>query len=115
MEPGKSDLVIYRGRTFRKTYVWKVNGVVQDLTGYTAKLQARPFIDSSDVLFELTTENGGIVITTGVNSQIDLYISKSATSDYDFSVGIQDLCLINGDTIPFTYGKVTLIKTSTDG
>lgn len=115
MEPGKSNLVIYRGRTFRKSYQWKINGVVQDLTGYTAKLQARPFIDSPDVLFELTTENGGIAIIPGVDSQIDLYISESDTADYDFSTGVQDLCLINTDVIPFTYGSVTLIKTSTDG
>lgn len=39
------------------------SGTVIDLTGYTARMQIRPFIASSTIIDELTTGNGRAVIT----------------------------------------------------
>lgn len=38
---------------------------VLDLTGCTARMQIRNKVSSPDILCELTTENGGIVIDGG--------------------------------------------------
>lgn len=42
------------------------DGTVTDLTGYTARMQARQYIEDTTVLngFDLTTENGGLEIVT---------------------------------------------------
>ena len=42
------------------------DGTVTDLTGYTAKMQAREYVEDTTVLdgFDLTTENGGLEIVT---------------------------------------------------
>ena len=46
MKPGKIDLDIYQGATFRKQLIWKLNKAVVDLTGYTARMQVREGFDT---------------------------------------------------------------------
>ena len=62
--PAKLKLTIYQGATFRKRLTWKGPLPAQtpiDLTGCTARMQVRPEVESSTVLLELTTANGGMV------------------------------------------------------
>ena len=63
--PAKLKLTIYQGATFRKRLTWKGPLPAQtpiDLTGCTARMQVRPEVESSTVLLELTTANGGITL-----------------------------------------------------
>lgn len=110
MRPGKYNLVIYQGSTFRKTFYYKPGGVAADLTGYTARCQIRETIASVTDLVELTTENGGITITA-LEGKIELLITATATAALTFTTAVYDIELINGtEVIRLVGGKVTLDK-----
>lgn len=81
-----------------------------DLSDVTARMQIRERLENAEVLFNLTTENGGIVVDN-VNKTITLYINDIDTSALDFATAVYDLELVkSGDVIPFITGTVTLIK-----
>jgi len=75
------------GATFAATIFWQlqetpdVAPVAVDLTGYTARMVAGLGGCSTEILFDLTTENGGITLGT-TNGRIDLLIAATATADY---------------------------------
>lgn len=80
------------------------------LTGYTARMQLREKIDSTTVIHELTTENGGITIDD-VNYTITLTISATDTAAFTFGSVVYSLELISGTTVtPFANGVLTLVK-----
>lgn len=66
----------------------------KNLTGYTARLQIRPKLDSTEILLELTTENAGIVIDN-VDKTISLYISAINTAIIDWTSGVYSLELVS--------------------
>jgi hypothetical protein len=110
MEPAKIDLTIYQGATFRKSLVWKSDGVVVDLTGYTARMQIRESIDATDSLLDLTTENDRIVITE-VEGKVELVISAADTAALSFVSGVYDLELVSGTEVTrLCGGKVKLSR-----
>ena len=81
-----------------------------NLTGYTARMQIRPTVDSATVLTTLTTENGGITINT-VDASITLNISATETAAYTWQTAVYGLELVIGtDVIPFANGTLTLVK-----
>jgi hypothetical protein len=51
-----------QGSVFSLAVFYKVSGVVQAITGWTARLQVRPSAASSAVLLDCTVANGNIVI-----------------------------------------------------
>jgi hypothetical protein len=96
MEPARIDLTIYQGATFRKSLVWKSDGEVVDLTGYTAQMQIRETIDATTSLLDLTTENDRIVITEE-EGKVELVISAADTAQLSFSSGV-----VNDDDLSFS-------------
>lgn len=109
--PFKVKLTIYQGSTFRWHAVLK-NGtpaVATNLTGYTARLQMRSEIGSSNVLANLTTSNGGITLG-GALGTIDLYMSSADTSLINWEDGVYDMEFVapNGDVIRRMYGTVVV-------
>lgn len=88
--PIKRKLTILRGATFRKHWTWKPGGVPMDFTGCKARMQVRAKIDSADVLLELTTENGGIVLGAKPGA-IDLYLGATVTAAIAWESGVFDL------------------------
>lgn len=61
--PGVEDLTVYQGAYWAQQLLWKDEaGSPVDVSGYTARMQIRRTIDATDVLLELTTENGGITL-----------------------------------------------------
>jgi hypothetical protein len=80
------------------------------LNGYSAKMQIRSKLSSPDVLLELNTQNGGIVIDTELNT-ISIIALPSITAELDFDSGIYSLELISGqEVVPFCIGNISLIK-----
>jgi hypothetical protein len=112
--PFKVKLTIYQGSTFRWHATFK-NGspaVVTDLTGYTARMQARGSIaDANPPLLTLTTENGGITLG-GVLGTIDLFLSATATAAITWTEAVYDLELIgptpNFDVTRRIYGPIVV-------
>jgi len=95
---------------------YTTGGVVEynepvDLTGYTARMQIREKLDSSIVINELTTENGGIVIDT-TNYKITVVISAANTALFTFNTAVYSLELISptNEVYPFVNGVLTLVK-----
>ena len=85
--PIKRKLTILQGATFRRRWTWKPGGVPMDFTGCTARLQVRAEIESVDVLLELTTENGGIVLG-GAAGTIDLWVGATETTTFTWDSGV---------------------------
>ena len=79
MNPGRYNITVYQGTTFQLSPVWKVDNLPVDLTGYTASMQVRQFVDSTSTLVELSTTNGKIVIN-GALGQINLTLTAAQTA-----------------------------------
>jgi len=57
------NILIEQGSTFKLNLTWKDSeGVPVDLTGYTARMQVRPTVESADVLLNLSTATGEITL-----------------------------------------------------
>ena len=82
-----------------------------DLSDYTARLQVRSKIDSPDIILELTTENGGIVINSTTKAVL-IVISATATAALSFSTAVFSLEMVSsgGQVTPIVGGTISLIK-----
>ena len=100
-KPAKLKFTIYQGATFRKRLRWtsKATGAPLDLTGCKARMQVRAEIESTEVLLELTTENGGIELG-GTAGTVDLYIGATATAAITWTSGVFDLEIIHPGALP---------------
>ncbi len=68
MSAGTHNFTIEQGTTFELPLIWKDSQtppVPINVTGYTARLQARETIASTTVLLDMTTANGKVVTGTG--------------------------------------------------
>ncbi len=97
----KADLIINQGSTLEHVVsVQNSNGTAFDLTGYTVALKARPTVESSTVLIDLSTANGKIVVS-GLAGQITLNMTNAETSALTWRTGYYDMEITNSG------GKVT--------
>lgn len=94
MIAGDYNINIQQGATFERVLtVTESDGSILDLTGYTARMQIRPEVDSEVVYANLTTENGLIVVDS-VAGTISLTINASTTSAMTRE-GVYDLEIIS--------------------
>ena len=107
------NLTIKKGSTFKQNIAYTdANGAIINLTGYTARMQIRASY-KSDIIHELTTENGGITIT-GVLGELDLLISATDTDTFDPITAIYDLEIISGVEVDrIMQGKVNITENVT--
>lgn len=91
MAAGNYDFVIEQGATFYQELVWKDSvGDPIDLTGYTARMQIRKTVKSSDAILSLTTENGRITLGDAEGT-ITLEVDAEDTADLTEFCGVYDL------------------------
>lgn len=110
MSAAKLDLRIEQGATFSREVVWKdSDGVVVDLTGYTARMQLREYLDSSSAFVEMTTGNGRITITAE-EGKLALEIPASVTGGITQESGYYDLEVesSSGVVTRLLQGRVTI-------
>ena len=55
---GAYNFTIEQGATFNLLMTWRIDNVPVNLTGYTARLQARIDVDETDTILSLTTGAG---------------------------------------------------------
>lgn len=80
------------------------------MVGVTARMQIRSKIDSTEVIKELTTENGGVTIDPNLGT-VTILISAADTALFDFSSAVYSMELINGTKVsPFITGSISLEK-----
>jgi hypothetical protein len=110
--PLKVPLTIYQGATFRKTVTWKAGepAVPVDLSGCSARMQIREKVESAEVLLELTTVNGRVVLG-GVAGTVTLELPSSVTEDITWRAGVYDLEVqfSNGDVRRLMNGSVKVV------
>ena len=93
INPVKYTLTCWQGKTFEKIFYFKdAQDNIIDLSGYTARMQIRPSVNSDIVTIELTTENNRIIIN-GDDGSVTLYIADedsanivAATYKYDLEI-----------------------------
>lgn len=91
MTAGKLDLVIEQGASFRRLLTWKdAEDNPIDLTGYSARMQAREHLSSPSAFLELTTENDRISID-GEAGQLTLTLDAETTDAITPNDGVYDL------------------------
>lgn len=94
MIAGTYKITCDQGATFERVFTIKDgNGDPLNLTGYTARMQVRPEIDSDEVLVELTTQNGRIALG-GAEGTIALSLDAATTAEIDKD-GVYDLEIIS--------------------
>lgn len=100
----KVKLTILKGSTFSQTITWKAGATLAtavpvDLTSCRARMQIREELESSVVLREFTTENGGIVLG-GATGTIEFGImSATETAALTWDSGVYDLEIIFSDGV----------------
>lgn len=79
-----------------------------DLAGYSARMQIREKLAAAEVIHELTTQNGGIILDNTYKT-ITLVIPDSVTAQFDFVSAVYDLeFLHNNEVMPFASGSLSL-------
>lgn len=98
MLAGRYDLTIEQGATFTLSMFYQDDaGAAVDLTGYSARMQLRSAVASTDVALSLTTENGRIAID-GARGLIALTILAADTATIS-GAGVYDLEVVLGATV----------------
>jgi hypothetical protein len=93
MAAGTLDFTIEQGATFNLLLTWKINDTLVNLTGYTARLQARVDVEDSELILSLTTSNGGITLG-GAAGTISLDQTATQTTLLPAGTYVYDLELI---------------------
>ena len=82
-----------------------------NLTGYTGRMQARPSVDSSEVLLDLDTSNSGIVIDETA-SAITIQIPALDTAAIDWLEAVYDIEMVSpgGKVELLAFGAVKVVQ-----
>jgi hypothetical protein len=93
MAAGTLDFTIEQGATFNLLLTWKINDALVNLTGYTARLQARVDVEDTELILSLTTANSGITLG-GAAGTISLDQTATQTTLLPAGTYVYDLELI---------------------
>jgi hypothetical protein len=100
MQPADLDLVVYKGTTFSRLIQWKTGdpAVPVNLTGFTARMQIRKTVNSTEILDTLTTENNRLSIYAPTEGRLRIDISAEQSAAYTFTLAAYDLEIVSSDT-----------------
>jgi hypothetical protein len=99
MPAGLYDIVAEQGATFDRVITWRNSaGALINLTSYTARMQVRSDYQSSTVVLNLTTENGGITLG-GALGTIALTASATAMAAIASGTYVYDLEMVLGSVV----------------
>lgn len=125
MAAGRYSFIIEQGATTNIQIDWTdESGSAIDLSGYHARMQVRPGVESEIVYLSLSSSleaDGTGINLSGSNFETPLqsgslaiYISADTTTDLDFNEAYYDLEMVNGGTVTrLLEGKVKLSKNVT--
>lgn len=118
-------ITIIEGGTYDKTFMWESDGVVVDITNYTAKMEVRTKLTAATALISITHETGwtadgpsGVYID-GAAGTYRVYINdvdaSNILTDHKDTSGVYDLFLYSytGEAVLKQYGKCTLLAAVT--
>lgn len=97
MESTEYPLSIEQGSTFQMQFRWKVDGILMNLTGATARMQLRRSPRSA-VIFELTNANSRILLG-GTLGTISLELTPEETASIPAGNFLYDLEIVFGSVV----------------
>lgn len=114
--PGQYNLDMVQGATFERTFQWLIDGVAQNLTGYTFKSECRASESTTAALLltlsDYMTLSGTDSIVLRIPANVTATLSPTA-----FRKAHYDLFLIDTDdpttAFPLVEGNVTLEPATT--
>lgn len=114
IQPGKKDFKLLQGATFEELITWSDEAGPVNLTGYTARMQAREEYESATAFIDINTGNGGITLG-GAAGTIALFISATNTALITAEHGYYDLELVSptGRVYRLLQGKICVSKEAT--
>lgn len=110
METMRQPLYVRQGSRFIQPIDITTGGVSTPLpAGTTARMQVRASYDSSVILADLTTVNGGLLIDVGA-ARVTINLTSAATGAYTWRKGVYDLQLVyeSGETDRILEGTITV-------
>ena len=101
-------ILILQGATYSITITWEVEGIPVDITGYTARLQARTSVAATSTFINLT--DGAGLTLGGVAGTIIVDLTATETAAITETTGVYDLELtaLTGDITRVLQGSVTI-------
>jgi hypothetical protein len=90
MQAAKYDILVQQGATYLQPFLWESDGVAVNLTGYTARMQVREFLDDAAKVFEATSANGMITMVPD-RGEIVITIPAATTAGFRWVLGRYDL------------------------
>lgn len=94
-------------------YITNSDGSMRDLSGFTAKMQIRQYVEHSEVILELSTVNSKISVDLMLGS-VSMIFSSEDTELLNYEEVSYDLILYNGsNTFRALEGKLTVKETTT--
>lgn len=115
MSAARYDFQIEQGFDFTRVLTWKdADQNPIDLSGYSAKLQARP-VGATDAVISLNDVSG--ISLGGIAGTITLHLEEAATTALDFDIMPYTLAVYSGTgtSVPLLRGYITLVKESING
>lgn len=90
MPAGYYDMLCEQGATLARTFTWKDKaGELVPLSGYTGRMQVRPFASSEELVLSLTSASGQITFPSA--GKIVLTVSAADTANLTPGVYVYDL------------------------
>ena len=98
ISPATYNMTCYQGATLDKTFTFTQDGTAINWTGYTAKLQVRQYVNTTDTAVLTLTSGSGI---TPLTSDGKIIITATATQTGAITAGnyVYDLEVISGSTV----------------
>ena len=93
MAAGELNLAVEQGTTFSQTLTWKIDGTAVNLTGYTARMQARDDVTSTTTILSLTQAAG--LTLGGVAGTIVIALTATTTAALVAGNYVYDLELVS--------------------
>jgi hypothetical protein len=123
MAAGRYSFTIEQGSTTNFTIVYTDStGTPINLTGYSSKMQIRPYVGSPNVIVTLSSslnaDGTGLNMSNAASGAIGIYIASCTSSQFTFNEAVYDLDIISGSNCPYVNrileGKVKLSKEVTE-
>jgi hypothetical protein len=113
MSAAALNLVIERYATFKVELQVKTpageSTVPDDITSYVPRMQVRATPDANEVLLDLSTTNGRIIVVDAPTGKLRLSIAAADTANLSWTTGVYDLVLVaDGETRRLLQGGVTV-------
>ena len=93
--PTNYDFTVVKGAHWDDTLTFRENGVVMDLSTYSAHLQVRATQASTSTILDLDSGVGG-EITLSSTGTLRILVANTVTSSISADEGVYDLELTNG-------------------